>query len=78
MGKRDRFGCIGSVVHQPGSHLGMAEGLFHKDVVNQVLSPEASPAEDKLFIIRITGDEESRFPPALDGFDSFSHSSEKI
>jgi len=66
------------VVHQPGSYLGMAKGLFDKDVVNQVLSPKAPPAEDKLFILRITGDEEPRLPPAFDGFDSFSHGSEKI
>jgi|TARA_Y100000296_G_scaffold80017_1_gene104793 hypothetical protein len=66
------------MVHQSGGYLSMAKSLLHKYIVNEVLSPEASPAKDKTLIFRITGNEESRLPPALDGFDSFSHSSEKI
>jgi len=78
VGKRDRLGCIGGVVHQSASYLSMAKSLLHKYIVNEVLSPEASPAKDKTLIFRITGNEESCFLPALDGLDPFPHSPEKI
>ena len=78
MSKRDRLLCIGGHLHQSISYSGMAEGLPHKEVVDQVLSPEASPPENELFIVRVAGDEEPSLSSPLDSLDSFSHGPEKI